>query len=112
MITESSNAATFTTTQEPEYQYVGFSHLDYERIFAFKRNGTMPSFEEVEESKRKGKRSTFKHKCADFHISADGTTLMYFKVNRSDSKRKLDADKPNVEMKLFIVAIDHLTKWP
>ncbi|EYC28179.1 hypothetical protein Y032_0008g377 [Ancylostoma ceylanicum] len=73
--------------------------MDYERIFAFKRSGTMPIFEEVEESEREAKRITFKHKCTDFLISADETKLVYFKVNWSKSKRKLDMDTLNVEVK-------------
>uniref|UniRef100_A0A914X5H3 Uncharacterized protein n=1 Tax=Plectus sambesii TaxID=2011161 RepID=A0A914X5H3_9BILA len=48
----------------------------------------MPSFEEVEKSKGKGKRSTFRHKCANFAISADGTLLMYYKMNKYDSNKK------------------------
>jgi hypothetical protein len=45
-----------------DYSYGGFSVEEYESIFKFKRDGTVPTFEEVEESKRKGKKSTFKHK--------------------------------------------------
>uniref|UniRef100_A0A914XAC1 OTU domain-containing protein n=1 Tax=Plectus sambesii TaxID=2011161 RepID=A0A914XAC1_9BILA len=48
----------------------------------------MPSFEEVEKSKGKGKRSTFRHKCANFAISADGTLLMYYKMNKYGSDKK------------------------
>uniref|UniRef100_A0A914WPE9 OTU domain-containing protein n=1 Tax=Plectus sambesii TaxID=2011161 RepID=A0A914WPE9_9BILA len=48
----------------------------------------MPSFEEVEKSKGKGKRSTYRHKCANFSISADGTLLMYYKMNKYGSDKK------------------------
>uniref|UniRef100_A0A914X2M4 OTU domain-containing protein n=1 Tax=Plectus sambesii TaxID=2011161 RepID=A0A914X2M4_9BILA len=48
----------------------------------------MPSFEEVEESMHKGKRSTFRHKCANFAISTDGTSLMNYKKNKYDSNKK------------------------
>uniref|UniRef100_A0A914UWR8 Integrase zinc-binding domain-containing protein n=1 Tax=Plectus sambesii TaxID=2011161 RepID=A0A914UWR8_9BILA len=50
----------------------------------------MPSFEGVEESKHKGKRSTFQHKCADFAISADGTSLMYYKMYKYNCQKKAD----------------------
>uniref|UniRef100_A0A914UNQ7 OTU domain-containing protein n=1 Tax=Plectus sambesii TaxID=2011161 RepID=A0A914UNQ7_9BILA len=83
-----TNAMKKAAVGTPDFEYGGYTIEEYERIFAYKKEGTMPSFDEVEESKRKGKRSTFRHKCVDFHISADGTSLMYFKTNKYDSKKK------------------------
>uniref|UniRef100_A0A914XHI5 RNA-directed DNA polymerase n=1 Tax=Plectus sambesii TaxID=2011161 RepID=A0A914XHI5_9BILA len=74
----------------PDFEYGGYTIEEYERIFAYKKEGTMPSFEEVEESKHKGKRSTFQHKCADFAISADGTSLMYYKMYKYNCQKKAD----------------------
>uniref|UniRef100_A0A914WUR3 Uncharacterized protein n=1 Tax=Plectus sambesii TaxID=2011161 RepID=A0A914WUR3_9BILA len=71
----------------PDFEYGGYTTEEYERIFAYKKEGMMLSFEEVEESKYKGKRSTFRHKCANFAISANGTSLMYYKMNKYDSKK-------------------------
>uniref|UniRef100_A0A914XQJ1 RNA-directed DNA polymerase n=1 Tax=Plectus sambesii TaxID=2011161 RepID=A0A914XQJ1_9BILA len=82
-----------------EYEYGGYSTEEYERIFAFKRDGTVPTFEELEESKRKGKRSTFKHKCADFYISPEGTFLMYCKMNKTESKRTANGEVEHLEEK-------------
>uniref|UniRef100_A0A914W5G1 Integrase catalytic domain-containing protein n=1 Tax=Plectus sambesii TaxID=2011161 RepID=A0A914W5G1_9BILA len=96
-----------TPIRSPDYEYRGYSTEEYERIFAFKQDGTVPTFEELEESKHKGKRSTFKHKCADFYISPDGTSLMYCKMNKTESKRMA-----NESYHYLIVAVDHLTKWP
>uniref|UniRef100_A0A914X037 Integrase zinc-binding domain-containing protein n=1 Tax=Plectus sambesii TaxID=2011161 RepID=A0A914X037_9BILA len=82
-----------------EYEYGSYSTEEYERIFAFKRDGTVPTFEELEESKHKGKRSTFKHKCANFYISPDGTSLMYCKMNKTESKRMANGKVEQLEEK-------------
>lgn len=59
----------------------------------------MPTFDEIKESMRKGKWCTFKHKCADFHISSDGAALMCSKVNKTESKRKASVDPMVLEVK-------------
>uniref|UniRef100_A0A914X3C8 Uncharacterized protein n=1 Tax=Plectus sambesii TaxID=2011161 RepID=A0A914X3C8_9BILA len=38
----------------PGFEYGGYTIEEYERIFAYKKEGTMTNIEEVEESKRKG----------------------------------------------------------
>uniref|UniRef100_A0A914X6G6 Uncharacterized protein n=1 Tax=Plectus sambesii TaxID=2011161 RepID=A0A914X6G6_9BILA len=89
----------------PDFEYSGYTIKEYERIFAYKKEGTMPSFEKVEESKRKGKRSTFRHKCADLAISANGTSLIYYKMNKYDFKKAEDGSSMRVEAKKLRVVV-------
>lgn len=90
----------------PDFKYGGYTIKKYEQIFAYKKEGTMPSFEGLEESKCKGKRSTFQHKCADFAIFTDGTSLMYYKMNKDDSKKKADnGSGTTVEVKKMWVVV-------
>uniref|UniRef100_A0A914XAG7 Uncharacterized protein n=1 Tax=Plectus sambesii TaxID=2011161 RepID=A0A914XAG7_9BILA len=84
MITAMKKAAVGT----PDFEYGGYTIKEYECIFVLKKEGMMPRFEEVEESKRMGKRSTFRHKCTNFHISTYWNSLMYFKLNKYDFKKK------------------------
>uniref|UniRef100_A0A914VKX2 Integrase catalytic domain-containing protein n=1 Tax=Plectus sambesii TaxID=2011161 RepID=A0A914VKX2_9BILA len=94
-----ADKSTKTSIGSPDYKYGGYSMEEYERIFSYKRDGTVPTFEELEESRRKGKQSTFKHKSADFYISPDGTSLMYCKMNKTKSKRTANGEVEQLEEK-------------
>lgn len=68
-------------------------------MFASKQNGTMSSFEEVEESKRKEEKEHIQTKMCGFPDISRWITSMYFKVDKSNSKKKMDSDAQNVEVK-------------